>query len=141
MTAQTLDGIDEDGRHKLTLFDPNQPLPFQIGSLEREALRYLGDWMTIAKPNESFGFFYRFGVKEEVLDADKESATVFLHFVVPYVQRGRVATPETLEALETAVGTVIQQTTRIFSGMLGNAIGVRAEPPEYMMRELTDLIK
>jgi len=140
MTAQTIDSIDENGRHKLTLFDSGQPLPFDIGSLERKDLSYLGDWMTMTNPADGFGLFYRFGVKDGIIDAEGDPATVFLHFAVPYVQRGQEATPELLGNIEAAIGSMIRQTTRMFSGELGNAIGVRAEPPEYMIKELTDLI-
>ena len=44
---------------------PNQ-IPFDVGSLNREDLAYLGDW-NIVKDNDGFGMAYKFGIKEGII--------------------------------------------------------------------------
>ncbi len=132
-------GVDSEGTYELTEFSGGQ-LPFEIGSLERHALSYLGDWKTVKKGEEHFGFYYRMGIKEGVIDADGDPATVFLHFIAPFTKEGHAMTPQIQTTLDQRLAQVIQLSTVALSQAVDNAIGIRVSPPDYMLRELVALL-
>lgn len=135
-------GIDSDGRFDMSLFEGHE-IPFDIGSLERSALSYLGEWRKFQCSPDPYGFCYRFGVKQNVVgvkhnivDSAGDPCTVFLHFAVPWHREGYIPSQEKLVDLEKKISMMSFQSTVIFSKILGTAVGVRANPPEYMLEEL-----
>ena len=132
-------GEDSEGPYELAEFSGDK-LPFEIGSLERHALTYLGDWRKFQQRGEHFGFYYRMGIKQGVMDADGDPATVFLHFVAPFTKEGHAMTPQVQATIDKGLVRLIQTTTVAFSQVTGNAVGVRAQPTEYMVRELVTLL-
>ena len=132
-------GADSEGPYELTEFSGGQ-LPFEIGSLERHALSYLGDWKRFQSRGDYFGFYYRIGIKERVIDADGDPAKVFLHFVAPFTKEGHAMTPQIQATLDQKLAQMIQTTTVAFSQAVDNAVGVRVSPPDYMLRELVALL-
>ncbi|GEM_PF-6306223 len=133
-------GADSGGPYELTEFTGGQP-PFEIGSLERQALSYLGNWTRVKKRDEPFGVYYRFGVKGGVIDEDGDLVTVFLHFSAPFTKEGHAMTPEIQATLDQKLDKMIEITTVTFSHVVGNALGVRVSPPDYMLRELGELLR
>lgn len=132
-------GADSEGTYELTEFSGEQ-LPFEIGSLERHALSYLGDWKSVKSREGHFGFYYRMGIKERVIDADGDPATVFLHFVAPFTKKGHAVTPQIKTTLDQKLAQMVRVSTVAFSQTVDNAVGIRVSPPDYMLRELVALL-
>jgi hypothetical protein len=128
-------GAGSEGVYELTEF-AGDALPFEIGSLERTALTYLGDWQTVKYREQPFGFYYRLGIKEGVIDADGDPATVLLHFAAPFAKEGHAITPQMQATLEQNLVMLIRTSTVAVSQIVDNAVGVRVSPPDYMLREL-----
>src|SRR3989344_571600 len=122
-------GADSKGPYELTEFSGGQ-LPFEIGSLERYALSYLGDWKTVKSKKEHFGFYYRMGIKDGVIDADGDPATAILHFVAPFIREGHAMTPQIQATLDQRVARAIQLSTIVLSQTVDNTIGIRVSPPD-----------
>jgi hypothetical protein len=76
------------------------------------------------------------GIKEGVKDAEGDPATVFLHFAAPFTKEGHTMTPQIEAIIDQALARLIHLSTVAFSLSVDNAIGVRALPPEYMLKEL-----
>lgn len=132
-------GVDSEGPYEFTEFSSGQ-LPFDLGNLEREALSYLGEWKKFQESGAPFGFYYRMGIKQGVIDADGDPATVFLHFVAPFTKGGQVMTPQIQTTLDQKLTQMIQKSTITFSQEVDNAIGIRVSPPDYMLRELVAIL-
>lgn len=130
---------DSEGTYELTEFLGGL-FPFEIGSLERHALSYLGYWKRVKNREEHFGFHYRMGIKEGVIDADGDPATVFLHFVAPFTKEGHPMTPQIQATLDQRLAQMIQVSTIALSQAVDNAVGIRISPPDYMLRELVALL-
>jgi len=132
-------GSNKDGFYVITESHGDQ-MPFEIGSLAKEALSYLGEWKKFQKGENPFGIYYRMGIKTGVIDAERDPATVVLHFIAPYIREGFTMTSEMEATLEQTINQVIKVTTLIYSQSVDNAVGVRASPPDYMLNELYELL-
>ncbi len=132
-------GTSSEEHYEFTEF-PADDLPFEIGSLERAAFSKLGDWSRLKKENETFGFYYRVGVKEKIRDARGDLATCYLHFVVPFTKEGYLMTPQIQLEVEQRTRLMICLTARLMSEKLGNVLSVGVVPPPYMLEELVRML-
>lgn len=132
-------GSGSEGAYEFIEFLGDQ-LPFEIGSLERRALSCLGEWNRCKMKDAPFGFYYRMGIKEKVIDADGDPATVFLYFVAPFTKEGHAMTPQKEATLDQMLTQLTQISAIAFSQYVGNSIVARVLPPDYMLEELFALL-
>jgi len=117
-------------------------MPVEIGSIERGAFSYLGDWK-LYMHEDGYGIAHRLGTKERVTDDQGDCATLVLHFVLPIANRGAQIEQETVKRMyDMHLPTLINQFTTLAHRMYGeNIISVAQEPPEWMGKELEEMIK
>jgi hypothetical protein len=130
---------DSQGPYELSEFR-SETFPFEIGSLERQDLVHLGEWNRMQTGSSPYGLYHRLGIKDGVLDAEGDPATVFLHFAVPYSRAGHAMTPQALAELDATLDSVIKESTIRFSQEFPNTVGVRLAPPDYMLMDLVTLL-
>lgn len=116
-------------------------IPSDVGSVERQELSYLGDWHMAQQNGAHFGLYYRVGVKENVLNSEGNPTTAYIAFIVPFTEKGTAMTPEIRAAIDNMAATTVAISTAMISKERGEDImGLVASPPEYMVRELVDLL-
>ncbi|MBT5023077.1 hypothetical protein HOK51_08195 [Candidatus Woesearchaeota archaeon] len=113
------------------------PDDLDLGSLEREAFTYLGEWRSAMKQGKDYGFAYRMGIKENVVDSEGDPATLIMYFVNPLVERGTVLSVEDNKDLIKNIKTLVSMTSLIQQMRYGeNSVVCTLPPPEYMLNEL-----
>lgn len=128
------------GPSTLRIFEEGE-MPVDIGSLDKDSFSYLGDWKFFLD-NGGYGLAYRSGTKEVVHDDGGDPATLVLHFVTPITRRGREMNESKVEELTETLKTVVTQFTVLAHQMYGeNVMSYATRPPEWMTKELSDLLR
>ena len=127
------------GPTQVRIFEEGE-IPVEIGSLEREAFSYIGDWNTYLD-QQGYGLAYRFGIKEGFTDSEGDLATLVLHFANPVARRGMKMTTEIIqqqyERLKQFVQTFTMQAQQLYGGSI---LSTNPEPPQWMMKELEEML-
>lgn len=114
--------------------------PIKIGSLEKQAFSYLGDWH-LFMDKEGYGIAHRLGTKENILDPEGDLATLVLHFYNIISKSGLKMNDEIIHQQEEILkGFVSAFTMRAQEGY-GNIISLCTNPPEWMFKELNEELK
>ena len=125
---------------RVRVFQPNE-MPVEIGSLEREALSYIGKW-NIFMDKQGYGIAYRLAVKEGLKDDEGDPVTLVLHFASPIARRGLKMTPEIVQQHYEKLRQVMQIFTMQAHQSYGeNILSISPEPPKWMMGELEEMLK
>jgi len=130
-------GIDANGLIEFTK-SQSEEFPFEMGSLERECLTHLGDWRTAAHPQ--YGFFYRFAVKQGIVDSEGDPITAFLHFIVPYHHKDHEMKPDEYESIRTRIHLMLELSTKQYAQYYDKVASAVVGTPAYMLEELAGLM-
>ena len=117
-------------------FQPDE-FPIEIGSLEREAFSYLGDWYQAMRP-DGYGVAYRVGVKEGITDQEGDLADLLILFGTPLAKRGLEVSDDIADVLCKQSGTAMEMMVMQASNSHANLLAILMQPPDYMFRELQE---
>jgi len=117
-------------------FQPDE-FPIEIGSLEREAFFYLGDWSQKMRA-DGYGVAYRIGIKKGITGQEGDLADLVILFGTPLARRGLKVSDDIASALYKQLGTVMEKMIIQASNSHDNLLGVLMPPPDYMFRELQE---
>ncbi len=125
---------------RLRIFGPNE-VPIDVGSLEREAFSYVGNWMTMLD-GQGYGIVYRLCTKEDFKDDEGDPNILVLHFAMPAVRRGKKMPDEiAIQKLEQLKKVVQMFTIHAKQTYGDNILSIALEPPEWMRSELEEILK
>jgi hypothetical protein len=135
-----LESQNRKGPTTVRMFAPNE-LPIEIGSLEKEAFSYVGNWYTM-KGNDGYSMVYRIATKEGLKDAEGDPTTLILYFAVPIKSPGKETMPQEVankqyESLAKAMKTFTLQAHQKYHT---NIMTKGMETPPWMMKELEELL-
>jgi len=132
------EGSNPIPKRRVRRFD-DEELPYDIGSLEREALSYLGDW-NFLRNKDGLGLVYRMGFKDAV-DDEGDPLLVIVNFNAPFRERGVPFNDEAKRGYDECVQNASLQIANSLSLSVPNVIVVSVPIPEYMRGELEELLK
>lgn len=105
-----------------------------VGSLEKEAFDYLGEWNYDKEKN----YAYRLGIKKNFPDSEGDPATLFILFPAEMVLKGA---EHDYERMEKSAQQALEALVLMQSQAEKNVMGTYLRPPEYMIKELEEIIK
>lgn len=115
--------------------------PIEIGSLEKEALSYVGEWNLVMR-TDGYGVAYRLAMKKDIYDDEGDPNTLCFFFGLPIAKKGLQITPEITQNLMQSLHHVMELFTIQAHEMYGNNVmSVSPETPSWMIRELEELVK
>jgi hypothetical protein len=112
--------------------------PIKLGSLEKQAFSYLGNWHLFMN-KKGYGLAHRLGTKENILDSDGDLATLFLHFYSPIAKRELKMTKEIVDKQVELLRRNINTFTMKAQETYGSVISICTNPPEWMFKELNEM--
>ena len=112
----------------------------EVGSLERGAFSYLGDW-DISMNNSGCGVAYRHGLKCDFRDSEGELALLTLHFIASLSRNGQKSTQAMKQRYNQILYKFMKQfTIQMGQEFPGNIISTSLRPPEWMVDELKEIL-
>ena len=132
----TIHGLEATLR--IRKIDPGSP-PFDIGSLEKSAFSFLGEWQ-LAMDEDGYGAAHRIATKEGIVDDEGDLITLVLHFSVPIAARGNPMTSEKMAEYRCRRTVLVQRFTLNAAQMFReNVSSAVLPPPSWMMKELEQI--
>lgn len=133
--------VRDSNKKTLFLLSEHTDKEFDLGDLSRRAFSYLGDWKLFMNQN-GYGMAYRLGVKSGFTDNEGDPMEFYIQFGLPVSRKNHELTQEEVEKAYDALKTVTKTASALWGLTHPNlrVIAAIAKPPEYMVKELEDLL-